>query len=354
MVNSHNNIVIMAGGIGSRFWPMSTNEFPKQFIDILGCGKTLLQLTYERFQGLVDNDKVWIVTSAKYENIVKQQLPQVPETNILKEPCRRNTAPCIAYVTWKIKMIDKKANIVVTPSDHFVADEKKFNDVISQALNFTATSDAIVTIGIKPDRPETGYGYIQADLSTPSLKNKNVYRVDSFKEKPDLKTAMDYISHDDFFWNAGIFVWNVNTIVNALRVFAPEINAIFENIQEYYGTDQEQEVIDREFPKATNISVDYAILEKADEIFVLPASFGWSDIGTWGSLRNLTEKDQNGNAKIGDNIELYETNNCIIHTLQEKRVVIQGLDNCIVAENDDTLLVCRLEEEQRIKLFAGE
>ena len=354
MLNSHNHIVIMAGGIGSRFWPMSTNEFPKQFIDILGCGKTLLQLTYERFKKLADKNNVWVVTSAKYENIVKQQLPQIPENNILKEPCRRNTAPCIAYVAWRIKAIDKKANIVVTPSDHFVADNQTFQDIISQALDFTAISDAIVTLGIKPDRPETGYGYIQADMSSPSLKNKNVFRVDSFKEKPDRKTAMEYITHDDFFWNAGIFVWNVNTIVNALRVFAPEINAIFENILPYYGTDKEQEIINREFPKATNISVDYAILEKADEIFVLPAKFGWSDIGTWGSLKNLMEKDQNGNAKIGPNIETYETNNCIIHTLKEKRVVIQGLDNCIVAENDDTLLVCRLEEEQRIKLFAGE
>ena len=344
----------MAGGIGSRFWPMSTIEYPKQFIDVMGCGRTFIQLTYDRFLGIVPPENVWIVTSANYEQTVRQQLPEVPAQNILLEPCRRNTAPCIAYVAWRIKSADKNANIVVTPSDHFIVNQIHFQEVIRQAMKFTSQSDAIVTLGMKPTRPETGYGYIQADLSSSSLMNKNVYRVDSFKEKPDLATAKEYIRHDDFFWNSGIFIWSVSTIVNALRIYAPEINDIFEALLPYYGTEKEQELINQRFPDCPNISVDYAILEKADEIFVYPADFGWSDVGTWGSLIQLLDKDKNGNATVGPNINLYETTNCIIHTMGEKKVVVQGLHNCIVAENNDTLLICQLAEEQRIKQFSGE
>ena len=354
MARNHNHLVIMAGGVGSRFWPMSTTEFPKQFIDILGCGRTFLQMTFDRFEGIVQPENVWVVTSAKYEKIVKEQLPEVPAGNILLEPCRRNTAPCIAYVAWRIKSVDKMANLVVSPSDHIVANQMHFQKVIKEALAFTSQSDAIVTLGMKPTRPETGYGYIQADLSTSSLKNRNVFRVDSFKEKPDLKTAKEYIRHDDFFWNSGIFIWSVSTIVNALRIYAPEINSIFEAMLPIYGTDKEQQMIDRQFPNCPNISVDYAILEKAEEIFVYPADFGWSDVGTWGSLIQLLNRDQNGNAVVGDNVFLHDTRGCVIHTLGEKKVVVQGLTDCIVAENDNTLLVCRLEEEQRIRQFSEE
>ena len=352
MATNHNHLVIMAGGIGSRFWPMSTTEFPKQFIDVMGCGRTFLQLTFDRFEGVVPPENVWIVTSQKYKDIVREQLPEVPETNVLLEPCRRNTAPCIAYVAWRIKMADRNANLVVTPSDHFIVNQKHFQEVIKQALTFTSQSDAIVTLGMKPSRPETGYGYIQADMSSPSLKNKNMFRVDSFKEKPNLETAKEYIRHDDFFWNSGIFIWSVSTIVNAMRIYAPEINNIFENMQQVLGTKDEQEWIDREFQKCPSISVDYAILEKAEEIFVLPADFGWSDVGTWGSLIQLMKKDANGNAVVGPNVKLFETTNCIVHTAMEKKVVVQGLDNCIVAENNDTLLICKLSEEQRIKQFS--
>lgn len=354
MARNHNHLVIMAGGIGSRFWPMSTTEHPKQFIDVMGCGRTFIQLTYDRFVGIVPPENVWIVTSAAYEQTVKEQLPEIPVQNILLEPCRRNTAPCIAYVAWRIKSADKNANIVVTPSDHFIVNQVHFQEVIIQAMKFTSQSDAIVTLGMKPTRPETGYGYIQADLSSSSLMNKNVYRVDSFKEKPDLATAKEYIRHDDFFWNSGIFVWSVSTIVNAMRIYAPEINDIFENLLPYYGTEKEQELINQRFPDCPNISVDYAILEKAEEIFVYPADFGWSDVGTWGSLIQLLDKDKNGNATVGPDINLYETTNCIIHTMGEKKVVVQGLHNCIVAENNDTLLICQLAEEQRIKQFSGE
>ena len=295
----NNHLVIMAGGVGSRFWPMSTPDYPKQFIDVLGCGRTLIQLTADRFQGICPPENIWVVTSEKYADTVKEQLPDIADDHILREPCRRNTAPCIAYVSWKIKARNPKANMVVTPSDHIVMNIAEFQRVINSAMNFTADSDAILTLGMKPTRPETGYGYIEADLSVPSTANKEVFRVYSFKEKPDLETARRYIQKNNFFWNAGIFVWNVNTVVNALRVYQPAISKVFERLLPYYYTDKEQEMIDRNFPLCENISVDYAIMEKADEIFVLPASFGWSDLGTWGSLHENLPKDAHNNTQIG-------------------------------------------------------
>ena len=352
MEEKNNHLVIMAGGIGSRFWPMSTPERPKQFIDVLGCGRTLLQLTVDRFKGICPAENIWVVTSEAYADTVKEQLPEVPECNILKEPCRRNTAPCIAYVSWRIKKLNPRANVVVTPSDHVVMNQVEFRRVIASALAFSAESDAIVTLGMKPTRPETGYGYIQADLSVSSARNKEVFRVDSFKEKPDLETAKKYIRRNNYFWNAGIFIWSVSTIINAFRVYQPSISQIFQGMMDVYGTDKEQEAINREFPLCENISVDYAIMEKVEEIFVFPADFGWSDLGTWGALHERTMKDAYGNACIGQNITLYETRNCMIHTTQEKKVVVQGLDGFIVAEKNDTLLICKLSEEQRIKQFS--
>ena len=354
MAKIQNHLVIMAGGVGSRFWPMSTTERPKQFIDVLGVGKSLLQLTVERFKGIVDAENVWVVTNQKYADTVSQQLPDMPRDHILCEPCRRNTAPCIAYVSWRIKSKDPKANIVVSPSDHIVIDIPEFRRVISDCLAFTADSDAIVTLGMKPTHPETGYGYIQADLSSKSLRNKEIFRVDSFREKPDLETAKQYIQEKNYFWNAGIFIWNVSTIVNAFRIYQPQLAKIFESLLPIYNTEREQEEINRLFPECENISVDYAIMEKAEEIFVCPANFGWSDLGTWGSLLQQSKKDLYGNARIGQDIQLFESRNCIIHTTQEKKVVVQGLDSYIVAENDDTLLICKLSEEQRIKQFSGQ
>ena len=354
MAQKNNHLVIMAGGVGSRFWPMSTAEKPKQFIDVLGVGKTLLQLTVERFNKLVSPENIWVVTNQKYVDIVREQLPEMPAGNILCEPCRRNTAPCIAYVSWRIKSKDPKANIVVTPSDHIVMNVQEFQRVITECMNFTAESDAIVTLGMKPTRPETGYGYIQADLSASSLRNKGIFRVDSFREKPDLKTAEQYIKKNYYFWNAGIFIWNVSTIVNAFRIYQPKMNKIFEQMLPIYGTPQEQEMINEKFPQCENISVDYAIMEKAEEIFVCPADFGWSDLGTWGSLQTQSKRDIYGNALIGENISVFDTHNWTIHTTQEKKVVVQGLDGYIVAENNDTLLICKLSEEQRIKQFSGE
>lgn len=349
-----NHLVIMAGGVGSRFWPMSTQEKPKQFIDVLGVGKSLLQLTTDRFKDIIKPENIWVVTNKRYVGIVKEQLPQLPESNILCEPCRRNTAPCIAYVSWRIKKKDAKANIVVTPSDHIVMNVEEFKRVVTGALNFTRETDAIVTLGIKPTRPETGYGYIQADLSSSSLRNKEIFRVDSFKEKPDRNTAEKYIKSSNYFWNAGIFVWNVKTIVNAFRIYQPAMAKVFENLLPAYETPEEQQLIDERFPLCENISVDYAIMEKAEEIFIHPADFGWSDLGTWGSLQNHIQKDIYGNSCIGNDIKLYDSHNCMVHTTEEKKVIIQGLDGFIVAEHDNTLLICKLQEEQRIKLFAGE
>lgn len=352
MIKNNTHVVIMAGGVGSRFWPMSTPENPKQFIDILGCGRTFIQMTFDRFKDICPSENVWVVTSANYAEKVKEQLPEIPVKNILLEPCRRNTAPCVAYVCWRIKSKDPNANIVVAPSDHFILNTQHFQEVVMSALDFTENSDAIVTLGMKPTRPETGYGYIEADLTYSSPRNKKIFAVDQFKEKPDLETAKKYIKSEKFFWNSGLFIWNVNTIVNAFRVYQPAISRIFESLLPYYGTDKEQELIDKAYPTCENISVDYAILEKADEIFVFPADFGWSDVGTWGALHSLSTLDKANNALIGPDIKAFESRNCIVHTTGEKKVIIQGLDGYIIAEHDDTLLVCKLTEEQRIKFFA--
>lgn len=354
MTNNHNHIVIMAGGVGSRIWPMSVENKPKQFIDVLGVGRSLLQLTYDRFKGLCPNENIWIVTNKKYDAWIKEQLPEVPAENILLEPCRRNTAPCIAYVSWHIKAKDPKANLVITPSDHIVMDTTEFRRVITQCLKFTSETDAILTLGMKPNRPETAYGYIQADLSSSSPRNKEIFRIDTFREKPDLQTAQKYIQQNNFFWNAGIFIWSVSTIVNAFRIYSPAISKIFENMLSIYGTDKEQEMIDLHYPECENISVDYAIMEKAEEIFVCPANFGWSDLGSWSSLYMHTRHDLYGNSLIGPDINVYDTHNCMIHTTQEKKVVVQGLDDYIVAEKDNLLLICKISEEQRIRQFSGD
>lgn len=346
----NNHLVIMAGGVGSRFWPMSTPECPKQFIDVMGCGRTFIQLTFDRFKGIIPSENIWVVTSESYRNLVMEQLPEIPHDHILLEPCRRNTAPCIAYVSWRIKKICPDANLVITPSDHMVVNIPEFQRVICQSLDFTSKNNAIVTLGMKPTRPETGYGYIEREVCNDI---SDFYHVAQFREKPDLETAIEYINHSEFYWNSGIFVWNVNTIVNELCEHAPEIASIFNSLLSFLGTPEEQIKVNEFFPNCPNISIDYAVMEKAKQIYVCPADFGWSDVGTWGSLITLSEKDNRGNAMIGPRIELHECSNCIVHTSEEKRVVLQGLDGYIVAEKDDTLLICKLSEEQRIKEFSA-
>lgn len=353
MSANSDHLVIMAGGVGSRFWPMSTPQVPKQFVDVLGTGRTLIQMTMDRFRGLVPPQNVWVVTSKNYVDIVHGQLPDVPMENILLEPCRRNTAPCIAYASWRIKKLNPQANIIVSPSDHVVLDTREFRRIIGECTHFVNENDSIVVLGIKPTRPETGFGYIQTDESVPSSRNRNIYRVDSFREKPDLQTAQSYIAQNCFYWNAGIFVWNVNTIVNALRIYAKEISDIFESLLPVLGTEKEQAAIDEAYSACPAISIDYAVMEKAEDIFCYPSDFGWSDMGTWGALSESSSHDANGNTLIG-NVKAFDTRNCIVHTQNEKKVIIQGLDGYIVAECDNQLLICRLSEEQHIKDYTEE
>jgi mannose-1-phosphate guanylyltransferase len=345
-----NHVVIMAGGIGSRFWPLSTPEFPKQFIDILGCGRSLIQLTVDRFKGICPESNFWVVTNQAYVDIVKEQIPGIPSAHILAEPAARNTAPCIAWACWSIKQEDPDANVVVTPSDAVVMNPEEFRRVISDALAFTSGHDFIVTIGIKPNRPETGYGYVE----TTGIVEGEIYDVKAFKEKPDHATAEQYLQAGNYLWNAGIFVWNVSTVVNAFRMYQPGIARIFEQMFDdgIFGTPKEQEVISQRYAECDNISVDYAIMEKAEEIFVCPADFGWSDLGTWGSLHTLVKKDANKNGVISRAaVRTFDTVNCIINIGGLKEVVVQGLDGFIVAERDGKLLICKLSEEQRIKEF---
>ena len=343
-IDMNTHVVIMAGGIGSRFWPMSTPDLPKQFVDIMGTGKTLIQMTVERFSALCPMSNFWVVTGGKYVDLVKEQLPQLPADNILAEPAARNTAPCIAYACWKIKQKYPDANIVVTPSDALVLDVPEFRRVVSAALDFTENDRRIVTIGIKPNRPETGYGYIEAGECAAG----EVLKVNSFREKPSLEVARQYLEHGGYLWNAGIFVWNVDTIMSCMRSYKPDLAAIMDEMSESFYTGQEAEVVDRLFPTCEKISIDYAVMEKADCIYTIPADFGWSDLGTWGSLRTLLDRNEDGNAVVGNDVRLYDCKDCIVHVPQLGKVVVQGLDGVIVAQHGDRLIVCRLDHEQEI------
>lgn len=350
----------MAGGVGSRFWPMSTPEKPKQFIDVLGIGKSLIQLTVERFETVIPIENVWIVTSEKYKSIVKEQLPEIPETQILMEPCMRNTAPCIEYVSRKIYAKYPEANLVFSPADHIVLDINTFREVIKNSLEFTENREAILTLGMMPTRPETGYGYIKAVSHQPSAIShqscrdvtpvaSNIHKVEAFKEKPNLETAKSYLNEGGYYWNAGIFIWNAKMVVNTIANLVPNLASVFDNIEPYFYTEKEQEIVNQYFPTCPNISIDYAVMEKSKEVFVYPANFGWSDLGTWGSLYTHLQQDENNNAAVGHDINLVDCKNCIVHTPSERKVVIQGLDNYIIAESDNTLLICKKEEEQNIK-----
>ena len=343
-----NHIVIMAGGIGSRFWPMSTPEYPKQFVDVLGTGKTMIQMTVERFAPLCPMENIWVVTSREYVSIVQQQLPQLPAANILPEPAMRNTAPCIAYACWKIRKQDPYANVVVTPADALVLDVDKFRRVIGHALDFTVAERRIVTVGITPTRPETGYGYIAAGQTEEAAP---ISKVDSFREKPVLEVAQEYLKAGNYLWNAGIFIWNIETITDSIRTFTPDLAAKMDRMSEAFGTEKESDVVKEIFPTCEKISIDYAVMEKADYIYTIPGDFGWSDVGTWGSLWTLLPHDADGNAVVGEKVHLNDCKGCIVHAPGASSVVLQGLEDCIVVERDGRLLICRLSEEQRIKDF---
>lgn len=342
------HVVIMAGGIGSRFWPMSTPQMPKQFVDVLGIGRTLIQMTADRFASVCHPDKLWVVTGRHYVSLVREQLPDIPEDHIIAEPEARSTAPCIAYACWKIAMRHPDANIVFTPSDALVINVEEFRRVVRTALEFTADSESIVTIGIKPNRPETGYGYIEEGAS---VEGTELLKVDSFREKPCLEVAQEYVSQGRYLWNAGIFVWNVATITKALRKFVPSIASLMDEMSSSFYTVSETETVAGLFPLCEKISIDYAVMEKADCIYTVPADFGWSDLGTWGSLRSLMTQDDCGNAVVGNDVRLIDSKDCIVHTPDLRRVVVQGLEGYIVSQHGDRLLICRLDKEQNITSY---
>ena len=353
IVKSNINLIVMAGGVGSRFWPMSTPACPKQFIDVLGCGQTLLQLTVKRFEGICDINNVWVVTSEQYVDIVKEQLPELPVTNILLEPCMRNTAPCIAYATWKIKMQKTNANLVFTPADHIVTDVVSFENKIVEGLNFVSNEDRILTLGMNPFRPDTGYGYIEADFDKGISSSNTLYPIKAFREKPALAIAEEYLAKGSFFWNAGIFITNTTAMEKAFRTYLPDISTLFDDIENSFFTDTEQEEVNTNFPLCNSISIDYGVMEKIDNGYVLLSDFGWSDLGTWGSLHETMYNDESQNAVSGNKVKLIETSGCVVHMPENKSVVIQGLEDCIIAEKNNTLLICKRSEEQRIKEFSS-
>ena len=373
----------MAGGVGSRFWPFSREEKPKQFLDFFGTGRSLLQMTIDRFRPIVPVENMFIVTNIAYKHLILEQVPDIKESQILCEPARRNTAPCIAYATAHIRALclrkagltaanqdwtrpEMKANIVVAASDHLILEEEKFRQAILKAFDFVSENNAICTLGMQPTRPETGYGYIQfvrdelnvvESRKTASLKverSEGIYPVKTFTEKPNLEMAKVFLDSGDFLWNSGIFIWNLQTISEAFRYLLPEVADRFREGELLMGTEKEEKFIEDIFPKCPNISIDYGIMEKAENVYVIPSSFGWSDLGTWGSLYELSEKDEDGNVSLHSEARFYEAKGNIVVLEPGKKVIVQGVDDMIIAEEKGALLVCKKAEEQRIKQFVSE
>ncbi len=324
---------------------MSTPQCPKQFLDITGSGKTMIQQTYERYDGIIDIDHVWVVTSKDYKDLVLEQLQGINTQHVLLEPCMRNTAPCIAYVSWKIQKEDPEAVFAVVPSDHLILKTDEFKKVINKGFDFVSKGDRILTLGMQPSRPDTGYGYIEQG----EVEEGGVFKLKSFREKPDLKTAIAYLQEGEYTWNSGMFLWTAETIVEELRKHVPDVAAIMDQIEPSMFTDKEQEAVNQLFPDCTKISIDYAVMEKTDKAYVMPADFGWSDVGTWGSLHQLSVCDDQDNAVVGDQVKIVDCNGCMVRMPAGKQVVIQGLKDCIIAEHNGVLLICQLSEEQHIK-----
>jgi mannose-1-phosphate guanylyltransferase len=350
-MNKHQYVAIMAGGIGSRFWPMSRTNYPKQFLDILNTGKTLIQATYDRFASFIPPNNIFVVTSNDYINIVKKQLPQLPLQNILGEPSRKNTAPCIAYISFKLQQMDPHAKLIVAPADHLILDNIAFTKVCLEALAFVAKHNALITLGIQPTHPNTGYGYIQYEQHPVS---DNVFKVKTFTEKPNLELARTFVSSGEFLWNSGIFVWQVKNILLAFEHFLPEMYDIFSTDKEKFNTAEEDATLNSIYPLCTNISIDFGIMEKADNVYVIPSSFGWSDLGTWNSAYENLDKDLNDNAIAGENVMVFDSHKCVVHTPNNKLVILQGLENFIVVDTKDALLICKKEKEQEIKEYVAE
>ncbi|MCS6818930.1 MAG: mannose-1-phosphate guanylyltransferase [Chitinophagales bacterium] len=343
---SHTYIVIMAGGIGSRFWPLSRAAMPKQFLDILNVGKSLLQLTYERLTSLCPPENFYVVTASTYEKLVVEQLPHIKKENILKEPVRRNTAPCIAYACDKIFHKDSEANIIVVPSDQFILETDKYLRILRRCLAFAAKQEVLLTIGIKPSKPSTGYGYLQF---IEDEQEEGFYKVKTFTEKPTLEIAKTFLESGDFLWNSGIFIWKASVILKALKKFLPEVMDAFEGAHQVYGTRAEKKFIEKAYSEVTNISIDYGVMEKAKNVYTIPADFGWSDIGSWDSLFEIYAKDYLGNAVKGKNVKVYDALNNMVMVPDEKLVVLQGLENFCVIDTGDVLLICQRSKEQEIK-----
>ena len=352
-MNNNNYAVIMAGGIGSRFWPMSKIDFPKQFLDILGTGETLIQQTFSRLVKVCPIENIIIVTNKNYKDLCLQQLPDIIEKNILCEPAMRNTAPCVAYAAFKIQSNNPDANMIIAASDHIITKEDEFVRVMNDCLQITSENDVLLTIGITPSCPDTGYGYIQF-INDSLIKNKKVKKVKTFTEKPNQELALSFLDSGDFLWNSGMFVWSAKSITLAYRKHLHDMYDIFEEGKAYYNTDKEEEYIDRLFPACKNISIDYGIMEKSDKVHVYPASFGWSDLGTWGSLYSHLDLDRKDNAVQGNKVMLYDSSNNIVNVPNNKLVVLQGLEGYIVVEGDGNLLICKKEDEQQIKQFVAD
>ena len=352
MINN-NYAIIMAGGVGSRFWPMSTSKMPKQFLDVLGTGESLLQQTYRRLSKICPNSQILILTNTDYRNICLDQLSEIEKENILCEPVRRNTAPCIAYASFKIQKMNPNANIIVAPSDHLITNELEFERIVKECLDVSAMEDCLITLGIKPSRVETGYGYIQFSEETNSINNI-IKKVKTFTEKPNLEIAKKFLESGDFLWNSGMFIWSVDTIIRSFENLLPEMYDMFIEGNGVWNTDKESEFINNIFPSCKNISIDYGIMEQSKSVYVYPSDFGWSDLGTWGSLSGHAELDAENNALISKNVLLYNSENNIVRISDKKIGVLQGLDGYIVVDTEHALLICKKEEEQKIKQIVSD
>mgnify|MGYP000930056834 CR=1 FL=1 len=344
----------MAGGVGARFWPMSRKDHPKQFIDILGNGQTLIQATFNRFLKICPSENIYIVTNESYKDMVMQQLPQIDSSQVLCEPSRRNTAPCIAFANYTILQRNPNANIVVAPSDHIILKEDVFTEVILAALEATEKNDWLLTLGIQPNRPDTGYGYIQFQETQIENTDPRVKKVKTFTEKPQLEMAMQFLASGDFLWNSGIFIWRLKTIMQSFTSFIPEVDSLFHAGIGKYNTPEEPAFIEQTYSMCRSISIDYGVMEKADNVYVLASDFGWSDLGTWGSLYETRQRNKDGNAIVGNNVMMYDSHNCIVNMPKDKLVVLQGLEGYIVVEDEGTLLVCRKDDEQQIRQFVND
>ena len=349
---SDNFALIMAGGIGSRFWPVSRTSFPKQFLDILGTGKSLIQNTYERFLKLIPKENIYILTNEAYFDLTKEHLPDLRDDQIICEPVMRNTAPCIAYGTFKIQQINPEANIVVAPSDHLILDTEAFIDIISKALKAADQYECLITLGIKPSRPDTGYGYIQYSGVT---LEEHLHKVKTFTEKPNHELAQTFLASGDFLWNSGIFIWSAKSIAQSFELFLPDIHEIFKEGEKHYNTKREKEFIVGGFQRCPNISIDYGIMEKAENVYVMPADFGWSDLGTWASVYDLSEKDYVGNAVSNhQKVMMYNSSNCMVNVPKDKLVILEDLHDYIVVESNNTLVICPRDKEQHVKQIVAD